>query len=419
MNNLVPLSRKQPMILHAALILFLLIGPGIPASAEESFDELSLDQLERGAMRGDADAQFALGLRYFQGDGDAEKDLQLAFRWFNASAERGHIEANRALVTCHSNGMGVEQNSEKAGDILGKISKLSKAAKKREEIQQKRDIDSYIASLGPSLSRNELLAINHWQALDAAIGYRGLDQVVDWEIEQRNQDRVHAVELVYQEYDQRVDRWNELIEIRIMSQKEIDASIRDMHLRREARSKLVEAIPPVNDQKFLRAFYQRTSILPVDFHNVEAYSTYGWHSIEHLKARLIRMRVAADLKVSGYSAYWLNEARDKFQTFDEVQIIRDRKVVLSSTETQELLVLTALLALESEQLGKRLQTRALKPSDVSELNRILRYCNQAILRSKVGSDEKQTVRNPSGESVNAAFSQALRVAYSFKQHFQE
>ena len=52
--------------------------------------------LRRAAGQGHADAQYALGLAYFEGKG-VPRDVAQARSWIEEAAKRGHPEASRAL----------------------------------------------------------------------------------------------------------------------------------------------------------------------------------------------------------------------------------------------------------------------------------------------------------------------------------
>jgi TPR repeat protein len=58
---------------------------------------------EAKAEQGDADAQFLLGLRYYQGNGVA-KDFVEAVKWYRKAAEQGHLFAQMSLGYCYKDG---------------------------------------------------------------------------------------------------------------------------------------------------------------------------------------------------------------------------------------------------------------------------------------------------------------------------
>lgn len=64
---------------------------------------------EDDAERGDAIAQWALGMKFVRGDGVAQ-NYKAALKWFQLSAEQGFSDAQFTLGTMHHNGNGVEQN---------------------------------------------------------------------------------------------------------------------------------------------------------------------------------------------------------------------------------------------------------------------------------------------------------------------
>ena len=82
---------------------------------QSQFMKFSPDLLEeiREAKRGDAEAQFRLGERYYNGKG-LEKDYIEAVRWLLKSAEQGNDSAQFFIGKCYNDGNGVEQDYDKA-----------------------------------------------------------------------------------------------------------------------------------------------------------------------------------------------------------------------------------------------------------------------------------------------------------------
>ena len=66
------------------------------------------------AARGDAEAQYRLGLIYEQGPPGIERDPAAAFRWFREAAERDHAQAQYRLGRVHERGDGVAPDAEAA-----------------------------------------------------------------------------------------------------------------------------------------------------------------------------------------------------------------------------------------------------------------------------------------------------------------
>ena len=65
------------------------------------------------AERGDANAQFALALRYADGDG-VEQNQSKAVHWYQKAAEQGHAKAQFNLAVRYENGNGIERDQTKA-----------------------------------------------------------------------------------------------------------------------------------------------------------------------------------------------------------------------------------------------------------------------------------------------------------------
>jgi hypothetical protein len=71
------------------------------------------EELRRLAEQGDKDAEWALGVRYHNGDGVTQSDTQAA-QWFLRAAEQGHVLAQATLGAYYWAGRGVPQDLSKA-----------------------------------------------------------------------------------------------------------------------------------------------------------------------------------------------------------------------------------------------------------------------------------------------------------------
>ena len=74
---------------------------------------MSLADLRKLADRGDADAQWQIGVRYHNGDGVPHDDAQ-AMQWFHRAAEQGHVTAQATLGAYYWAGRGVAQDLSQA-----------------------------------------------------------------------------------------------------------------------------------------------------------------------------------------------------------------------------------------------------------------------------------------------------------------
>lgn len=81
---------------------------GIDAYAKGNFS-VALKKLKPYAERGNAQAQFDLGMMYRHGQGVAQDDKE-AGAWWNKAAEQGHVEAQEHLGLRYANGQGVAQD---------------------------------------------------------------------------------------------------------------------------------------------------------------------------------------------------------------------------------------------------------------------------------------------------------------------
>ena len=69
--------------------------------------------LRKVAEAGDANAQYALGCRYYEGDGVA-RDYAEALKWYRLAAAQGHNSGLCDVAFCYRNGHGVPQDYAKA-----------------------------------------------------------------------------------------------------------------------------------------------------------------------------------------------------------------------------------------------------------------------------------------------------------------
>ena len=59
------------------------------------------------------EAQYILATLYYKGK-EIEKNLEMAFYWFQKAAENGHIEVQHYLAVLYYEGEGTEKNFKKA-----------------------------------------------------------------------------------------------------------------------------------------------------------------------------------------------------------------------------------------------------------------------------------------------------------------
>jgi TPR repeat protein len=80
---------------------------------KNSGQPMTLEDLRKRALEGDAVAQYAMGARYYHGD-EVKQDYSEAVRWFSQAAEQGHVGAQTALGAYYWAGRGVAQDLGKA-----------------------------------------------------------------------------------------------------------------------------------------------------------------------------------------------------------------------------------------------------------------------------------------------------------------
>ena len=84
-----------------------------PSAIDHDAQANSLGSLRKLADRGDADAQWQMGVRYHNGEGVPRDDAQ-AMQWFMRAAEQGHVIAQATLGAYYWAGRGVPQDLSKS-----------------------------------------------------------------------------------------------------------------------------------------------------------------------------------------------------------------------------------------------------------------------------------------------------------------
>ena len=103
-----------PVMKHLLMIL-VAFSLCLPVAAQDKGKPLPKDfkSLKALAEKGDAKAQYDLGLRFYDGIG-VEKDFKEAVKWFRKAAEQGHAEAQYNLGASYHHGDGVIQDHKEA-----------------------------------------------------------------------------------------------------------------------------------------------------------------------------------------------------------------------------------------------------------------------------------------------------------------
>ncbi|HDX8351743.1 TPA: sel1 repeat family protein, partial [Aeromonas veronii] len=131
------------------LVLLALLTFIQPLQAKDWSKE-PLFTLELMAQGGDAEAQFALGIRYVDGSGVAQ-DYKQAVAWWRKAAEQGDVDAQHNLGVMYYKGEGVAQNTKQAVAWFRKAAEqgnvdaqnnLEQIQKEAQKAEQDRKIDA-------------------------------------------------------------------------------------------------------------------------------------------------------------------------------------------------------------------------------------------------------------------------------------
>lgn len=96
-----------------SFILILLLALSSVTFGAEDLSQSELDDLISRVEKGDPEAQFELGLIYYNGQ-NVKQDYEQAIYWFKKAAENGIVEAQHNLGVIYYNSWGIKQDYEQA-----------------------------------------------------------------------------------------------------------------------------------------------------------------------------------------------------------------------------------------------------------------------------------------------------------------
>ena len=99
-----PLAEKGDALAQYHLGVLYRKGRGVPQD-----DVLAQGWYAKAAAQGQAKAQFNLGTLYYNGEG-VRKDYQQALRWFRLAADQGEALAQTKMAVMYDEGQGVSKN---------------------------------------------------------------------------------------------------------------------------------------------------------------------------------------------------------------------------------------------------------------------------------------------------------------------
>lgn len=96
---------------YMTIVLFLcwLVLMGVASAT----DTETFHKLRDMAEKGDAKAQYRLGMAYYEGTA-ISRNFGMAMRWFEKAAMQGHAKAQHRMAVCYNNGEGTLHNRIKA-----------------------------------------------------------------------------------------------------------------------------------------------------------------------------------------------------------------------------------------------------------------------------------------------------------------
>lgn len=117
------LAKNDPIYYdpNKPLIIARMVAAELHIAAKDRPND-KLASIQRNAQAGDADAQFALGLKYEYGDGVPKNGVE-AVKWFIAAAKQGDPYAEEALGSMYEDGDGIPRNPVVAMEWYTKAAK--------------------------------------------------------------------------------------------------------------------------------------------------------------------------------------------------------------------------------------------------------------------------------------------------------
>ena len=98
---------------YGAAALMLVCGALTARADDTPPTAAQVAQWRAASEKGDPEAQYNLGLCYFNGWG-VVKDLEQAVLWYRRAAEQGDADAQNNLGVCYEKGLGVPKDLEQA-----------------------------------------------------------------------------------------------------------------------------------------------------------------------------------------------------------------------------------------------------------------------------------------------------------------
>lgn len=136
-------------------------GTTVQADQLKRWFTAPISELKQAAEKGDADAQFILGVKFGSGEGEVTPDFAQAITWLRKAAEQGNTDALCALAESYDRGLGVAQDYRQA------MALYREAAEQGNTSGQRGLADMY--SLGKGVPQDFKLAYV-WYSVAAASG---------------------------------------------------------------------------------------------------------------------------------------------------------------------------------------------------------------------------------------------------------
>ena len=112
------------------MLALVLLAFASVSMAVENLPQSEVDEIVKGVESGDADAQFRLGMMYYNGQ-NVKQDYEQAEYWLKKSYEQGNVEAQFLLGGAYFEGQGVERDEAQAFKLMKQIAEKDPSTVKK------------------------------------------------------------------------------------------------------------------------------------------------------------------------------------------------------------------------------------------------------------------------------------------------
>jgi hypothetical protein len=107
-NRTMKVKSRHSFWIHSLCLATLVLAPNASRAAD-----MTLAEAQAGALKGDAEAEFALG-RAFNNGTDIPRDYVQAMEWYRKASDQGNAKAENNIGSMYNHGLGVKRDPVEA-----------------------------------------------------------------------------------------------------------------------------------------------------------------------------------------------------------------------------------------------------------------------------------------------------------------